>query len=161
MFQLYRGGVLLVEETGVPGKNHRPVSSHWKTLSHNVISNTLRQDRGSNELTTLVVIGTDCTGGCKSNYHTITSTTTPSVIYEWITNNWIIYEWVYSFVLRIYMNGYGFTPNEYMNGVYFFKLQRNHRIQFYLKGTVQVSWVIFLKVLFLRWKLINTFKTWI
>jgi hypothetical protein len=28
--------VLLVEETGVPGKNHRPVASHWQTLSHNV-----------------------------------------------------------------------------------------------------------------------------
>jgi hypothetical protein len=25
------------------------------------------------ELTTLVVIGTDCTGSCKSNYHTITT----------------------------------------------------------------------------------------
>jgi hypothetical protein len=28
-------------------------------------------------LTSLVVIGTDCTGSCKSNYHTITTTTTP------------------------------------------------------------------------------------
>ena len=27
------------------------------------------------ELTTLVVIGTDCIGSCKSNYHTITATT--------------------------------------------------------------------------------------
>jgi hypothetical protein len=27
------------------------------------------------KLTTLVVIGTDCTGICKSNYHTITTTT--------------------------------------------------------------------------------------
>jgi hypothetical protein len=28
IFQLYRGGhVLLVEETGVPGENHRPVAS--------------------------------------------------------------------------------------------------------------------------------------
>jgi len=27
------------------------------------------------ELTTLVVIGTDCTGSCKSNYHTTTTTT--------------------------------------------------------------------------------------
>ena len=27
------------------------------------------------ELTTLVVIATDCTGICKSNYHTITTTT--------------------------------------------------------------------------------------
>ena len=29
------------------------------------------------ELTTLVVIGTDCTGGCKSNYHAITTTMIP------------------------------------------------------------------------------------
>jgi hypothetical protein len=31
------------------------------------------------ELTTLVVIGTDCTGSCKSNYHAITITTAPSI----------------------------------------------------------------------------------
>jgi hypothetical protein len=31
------------------------------------------------ELTTLVVIGTDCTGSCKSNYHTITTTTAPTL----------------------------------------------------------------------------------
>jgi len=30
------GSVLLVEETGGPGENHRPVASHWQTLSHNV-----------------------------------------------------------------------------------------------------------------------------
>ena len=29
------------------------------------------------ELTTLVMIGTDCTDSCKSNYHTITTTTVP------------------------------------------------------------------------------------
>jgi hypothetical protein len=29
------------------------------------------------KLTTLVVIGTDCTDSCKSNYHTITTTTAP------------------------------------------------------------------------------------
>ena len=29
IFQLYRGGqILLVEETKVPGENHRPVTSH-------------------------------------------------------------------------------------------------------------------------------------
>jgi hypothetical protein len=32
--------VLLVEETGVPGENHRPVASHWQTLSYNVVSST-------------------------------------------------------------------------------------------------------------------------
>ena len=35
--QLYRGGVLLVKETGVPGENHQPIASHWQTLSHNVV----------------------------------------------------------------------------------------------------------------------------
>jgi len=29
------------------------------------------------ELTMLLVIGTDCTSSCKSNYHTITTTTVP------------------------------------------------------------------------------------
>jgi hypothetical protein len=33
--------VLLVEETGVPGENHRPVASHSQTLSHNVVSSTM------------------------------------------------------------------------------------------------------------------------
>ena len=34
--------VLLVEETGVPGENHRLVASHCQTLSHNVVSSTPR-----------------------------------------------------------------------------------------------------------------------
>jgi hypothetical protein len=74
--------VLLVEETGVPGENHRPVASHWQTLSHNVVSSTLRHDTGF-ELTTLVVIGTDCIGSCKSNYHMITATTAPNNRYRY------------------------------------------------------------------------------
>ena len=32
-----RRSVLLVEETGGSGENHWPVSSHWQTLSHNVV----------------------------------------------------------------------------------------------------------------------------
>jgi hypothetical protein len=34
--------VFLVEETGVPGENHRPVASHRQALSHNVVSSTSR-----------------------------------------------------------------------------------------------------------------------
>jgi len=30
--------VLLVEETGVRGENHRPAASHWHILSHNMVS---------------------------------------------------------------------------------------------------------------------------
>jgi len=44
---LYRS-VLLVEETGVPGENHRPVASHRQTLSQNVVSSTPRHERNSN-----------------------------------------------------------------------------------------------------------------
>jgi hypothetical protein len=36
--------VLLVEETGVPGENHRPVASHWQTLSHNAYWKNLITD---------------------------------------------------------------------------------------------------------------------
>jgi len=63
--------VLLVEETGVPGENHRPVASHWETLSHKVVSST--SHHAEFELTTLVVIVTDCTGSCKSKYHATTT----------------------------------------------------------------------------------------
>jgi hypothetical protein len=38
----------LVEETRVPGENHRPVASHWQTLSHNVVSNTPHYERDWN-----------------------------------------------------------------------------------------------------------------
>ena len=67
--------VLLVEETGVPGENHRHVASHRQTLSHNVVSSTPRLSgvRTHN----LVVIGTDCIGSYKSNCHTITTMTSP------------------------------------------------------------------------------------
>jgi hypothetical protein len=62
-------------------ENHRLVVSHWQTLSYNVVSSTPRHERGSNSQL-LVVIGTDCTGNCKSNYHTITTTTVPDMIIE-------------------------------------------------------------------------------
>ena len=73
--------VLLVEETGVPGENHRPVASHSQTLSQNVVHLTAPWSRF--ELTTSVVIGTDCIGSCKSNYHTITAMTAPSLKHFW------------------------------------------------------------------------------
>ena len=69
--------VLLVEETWLPGENHWPVASHWQILSHNVVSSTLPW--AGFELSTLVVIGNDCIGSCKSNYHTITTTTTTAL----------------------------------------------------------------------------------
>ena len=55
--------VLLVEETGVPGENHRPAASHWQTLSHNVVHLAMSGIRIHN------IIG----DRCKSNYHMITT----------------------------------------------------------------------------------------
>jgi len=40
--------VLLVEETGGPGENNRPVASHWQTLSHNVVHLALIEIRTDN-----------------------------------------------------------------------------------------------------------------
>ena len=77
IFQLYHGGQFYwLEEIGVPRENHRSVASHWQTLSHNdCIEYTSPWTEF--ELTTLVVIGTDCIGSCKPNYHAITTMTTP------------------------------------------------------------------------------------
>jgi hypothetical protein len=76
IFQLYRGGQLFVEETGVPGENNRLVASNQCCIEYTSPGTGFA-------LTTLVVICTDCTGSCKSNYHTITTTTAPTK--EWIT----------------------------------------------------------------------------
>ena len=40
--------VLLVEETGGPGENHRPVASYWQTLLHNVVHIALIEIRTPN-----------------------------------------------------------------------------------------------------------------
>jgi len=65
-------------------ENHRPGTSHWQTWSHNVLHLSLRL-----ELTTSVVIGTDCIGSYKSYYHTITATTAPMLITS-IASAWYI-----------------------------------------------------------------------
>jgi hypothetical protein len=40
--------VLLVDGTRVPGENHLPAASNGQTLSHNVVSSTLRNEQDSN-----------------------------------------------------------------------------------------------------------------
>ena len=84
--------VLLVEETGVPGENHRPATNQWQTLSHNTISSTprlsgIRTHSVSGDLVIYYI------RNCKSNYHTITIMTVP-----WLT---IIEE----HFCKVYMNG--------------------------------------------------------
>ena len=81
-FQLYRGGQFYwwrkpeyPEETRVPGGNQstRRKLSTCRKLYHIVLHLVHLAMKSK----TLVVIGTDYTGSCKSNYHTITTTTVP------------------------------------------------------------------------------------
>jgi len=69
--------VLLLGETGVPGENHRPVAIFIIKLYIEYTSSL-----AGFELTTLMVICTDCVGSCKSNYHT-TMTAHFGSIYKW------------------------------------------------------------------------------
>jgi hypothetical protein len=67
-FQLYRGGQFFwCKKLDDPGK---PLTCR-KSLT-NIMLYTSSWSRFA--LTTSVVIGTDCTDSCKSNYHTITAT---------------------------------------------------------------------------------------
>jgi hypothetical protein len=77
-FQQYYSYIVAVSFIG--GGNHWPVASHWQTLSHIVVHLAW----AGFELTTSVVIGTDCIGNCKSNYHMITATTAPSSFFDYL-----------------------------------------------------------------------------
>jgi len=72
---------LLLEETGEPGKNLRPVAKSLDKL-YCIMLYRVHLARARFELTILVVKGTDCIGSCKSNYHAITTTTAPPVVSE-------------------------------------------------------------------------------
>jgi hypothetical protein len=86
----WRSVSLFVEETRVHWENHRPAVSRWQTVSHIMLYRVHLVWAGF-KLTTLVVIGTDCIGSCKSNYHTITTTTASLIPKWWLTPSSLFY----------------------------------------------------------------------
>jgi hypothetical protein len=47
--------VLFKDETGVSGENNGTIGSHWQTLSHNVVSITPHHERGSHDITEILL----------------------------------------------------------------------------------------------------------
>ena len=77
IFQLYRGGLIYwwgkLEYPKKPSDLSQVIDKIYHVMLYRV---HLAMSVGF-ELTISVVIGNDCTGSCKSNYHTITTTTPP------------------------------------------------------------------------------------
>ena len=72
--------VLMVKETRIPRENHQPaaVPQIIDKLYH-IMLYRVHPTWAEFQLTTIVVLGTDCTGSYKSNYHTITTMTAPII----------------------------------------------------------------------------------
>ena len=109
--------VLLKDQTGRPTENNRPVTSHWQTLSHNIVSSTPRHEQDSN-LQLQWWYAHYCTGSGKFNYHTIPTTMAPA----YILRNTIIFlldvsNWMITWNMCCWL--VATNDNNYWCGVYF------------------------------------------
>ena len=72
----------------------QPSASHWQT--YNIMLYQVHLAWAGFELRTLVAIGTDCIGSCKSNYHSTNHMNKSGMCIGWswfyqlITSNWVL-----------------------------------------------------------------------
>ena len=92
--KVIREGVfILMMLTEVPRENHQPSASHWQT--YNIMLYQVHLAWAGFELRTLVAIGTDCIGSCKSNYHSTNHMNKSGMCIGWswfyqlITSDWV------------------------------------------------------------------------
>jgi hypothetical protein len=89
--------VLLVEETRVTGET-TDLPQVTEKINH-IILYRIHLTWTGFELTTSVVIGTDCIGSYKFNYHTITTTTAQSISIVHLNIQCLWYEELYNIII--------------------------------------------------------------
>jgi hypothetical protein len=83
IFQLYRGGQLYWWRISENPEKTIDLPKVTDRLLHNVVHVEYTSPWAGFELSTLMVIGTDCTAGCRSNYPTIMTTTAPMCLRDY------------------------------------------------------------------------------
>ena len=76
-------------------ENATDLSQVTDKLSHNVVLSTPRHERCSNSQ----LIGTDCTGCCKSNYHKITTMMAPNDCIGRYKSNYVMIKDIMNYVM--------------------------------------------------------------